>query len=107
MTADAEGRPVRSKAMTGTERGAELPDEILHTVQKGQQIALEAVRKFAETVNEALPPSAASTKRQEVIDAAFHMTDRLVAAQYEFIQKVVDSAARSLSGKQGKGAEKG
>lgn len=93
--------------MTTTERGAELPDEVLDAVARGQQIALEAMRKFAETVNEALPPSAAASKRQEVIDAAFRMTGRLVAAQYEFVQKVVDSAARSLSGKQGNGAEKG
>lgn len=99
--------PERGKDMTTTERGAELSDEVLHAVQKGQQIALEAVRRFVDTVNEALPPSAASTKRQEVIDSAFRMTDRLVAAQYEFIQKVVGSAAKSLGGGEGTSTDKG
>jgi hypothetical protein len=93
--------------MPATERGAEISEEVLHAVQKGQQIALEAVRRFVETVNEALPPAAASTKRQEVIDSAFQMTDRHVAAQYEFIQKVVGSAAKSLSGGEGTSTDKG
>jgi hypothetical protein len=97
----------KGEDMPATERGTEISEEVLHAVQKGQQVALEAVRRFVETVNEALPPSAASTKRQEVIDSAFQMTDRLVAAQYEFIQKVVGSAAKSLSGGEGTSTDKG
>ncbi len=92
--------------MTETDRGAEISDEVLAALQNGQQIALAAVRRFVETVNEALPPSVASTKRQEVIDSAFHMTDRLVTAQYEFVRKVVDSAAKGLSGGEGTSADK-
>ena len=36
-------------------------------------------------------------RRQEVIDSAMEMADRLVHTQYEFIRNVIDSAAKSLS----------
>jgi hypothetical protein len=86
--------------MTIAEKGTEVSNEVLEAVKKGQQVALDAVRTFVEKVNEVVPTSEASTKRQEIIDSAFHMTDRLVAAQYEFIQNVVRASSKSLSSKE-------
>lgn len=67
---------------------------MLKSVESGQRAAIEAVRTFVDTVDQALPRG--GSKRQEVIDGAMQMADRLVHVQYEFIRKVVDEASTSL-----------
>ncbi len=75
-----------------------MSEEVLESVEKGQRAAIEAVRKFIDTVDQALPAlGEAPSRRQEVVDSAMEMADRLVHTQYEFIRKVIDSAGRSLS----------
>ncbi len=79
---------------------AKLSEEVLETVEKSQRVAIDAVRKFVETVDHrlpALPHGDGPTARQEVVDSALEMADRLVHAQYEFIRKVIDSASQTLS----------
>jgi hypothetical protein len=56
------------------------------------------VHRFVDSVDRALPPRGEGpSKRQEIVDPALEMADRLVHAQYDFIRKVVDSAGKSLS----------
>ena len=58
------------------------------------------MRKFVDTVDQtlpALPHGEGPSKRQEIVDSALEMADRLVHAQYEFIHKVIDSAGKSLT----------
>jgi hypothetical protein len=87
---------------TAVDRTKELSDEVLESVEKGQRAAIEAARKFVDTVDRALPAQGEGpSRRQEVIDSAMEMADRLVHTQYEFIRKVIDSAAKSLSGSTG------
>lgn len=81
-------------------RPAEFPDEVLKSVESGQRAAIDAVRKFIDKVDEALPRHEES-RRQEVIDSALDMAEKLVHTQYEFLRKVVDSAAKSLSREDG------
>jgi len=70
---------------------------VLKSVEAGQRAAIEAVRKFVDTVDEALPAKDDSQSRREtVIDAALDMADRLVTTQYEFLRSVVRSADRTL-----------
>jgi hypothetical protein len=70
-----------------------LSDEVLKSVESGQRSAIEAVRKFVDTVDQALPPHAEGpSRRQDVIDAAMEMADRLVHTQYDFLRKVVGDA---------------
>ena len=79
------------------DKPTELSEQVLESVKSGQQAALEAVRKFAETVDKLLPPHGEGpSKRQEVIDAAFEMADRLVQTQYDFLRSVVRSAGKAL-----------
>jgi hypothetical protein len=83
------------------ERAAGLSDEVLKSVEAGQRAAIETVRKFVDTVDEAMPahgdrPSRRETVRETVIDAALDMADRLVTTQYNFIRSVVGSADRAL-----------
>ncbi|AFM16017.1 hypothetical protein Mycch_1209 [Mycolicibacterium chubuense NBB4] len=86
-----------STAHTVVERAAGLSDEVLKSVEAGQRAAIDAVRKFVDTVDDALPAKEEHTSRREtVIDAALDMADRLVSTQYEFLRSVVRSADRSL-----------
>ena len=76
------------------DRTAELSDEVLKAVEAGQRAAIEAVRKFVDTVDEVLPALGERPSRREtIIGAAVDMADRLVTTQYNFIRNVVRSAA--------------
>ena len=79
------------------ERAAGMSDEVLKSVEAGQRAAIETVRKFVDTVDEAMPAHGDRPSRREtVIDAALDMADRLVTTQYNFIRSVVGSADRAL-----------
>jgi hypothetical protein len=94
-------RPKKSTSAqqkTAVDRTADLSDEVLKSVESGQRAAIEAVRKFVETVDEALPAIGGRPSRREaVIDAALEMADKLVHTQYDFLRSVVRSADHSLS----------
>jgi hypothetical protein len=95
--APTESRKRQSK--TAVETSTELSDDVLKAVESGQRAAIEAVRNFVDTVDQALPALGdRPSRRQEVVDSALEMTDRLVHTQYDFIRKVVDSAGESLRG---------
>jgi myosin-crossreactive antigen len=81
------------------DRTIELSDEVLESVESGQRAAIEAVHKFVDTVDEKLPSLGDEhpSRRQEIVDAALEMADRLVHTQYDFLRKVVDSAGKALS----------
>ena len=99
----AHTEPHREPGAT-VERTTELSDEVLRSLESGQRAAIEAVRKFADTVDRALPAIGdRPTRREEIVDAALEMADRLVHTQYEFLRKVVQSAGQTLA-KPGDGA---
>ncbi|HSP37048.1 MAG TPA: hypothetical protein VLR26_04785 [Frankiaceae bacterium] len=77
-------------------RAADLSEDVLKSVEAGQRNALEAVRKFVDTVDEALPAFGdRPSHRERVIDAALDMADKLVTTQYDFLRNVVQSAGRA------------
>ncbi len=85
-------------ARSTAKRTTELSEEVLKSLDEGARGAIEAVRKFVETVDKALPPSGAGpSRREEITDSALEMAQRLVHTQYDFLRKVVDSAGKSLS----------
>lgn len=82
---------------TRVERTAELSEQVLEQVKGSQKKAIEAVRKFMESVDEALPPHGENpSRRQEVIDSALEMSEKLVQTQYDFLTGVVRSAGEAL-----------
>ena len=87
----------RKRQAGGTNRTTDLSDEVLKAVEKGQRAAIEAVRDFVDTVDRTLPHGEQPSKRQEIVDAAMDMADRLVHTQYDFLRNVVQSAGRSLT----------
>ena len=89
-----------ARSATAVDKTQELSEEVLDSLEKGQRAAIEAVRKFVDTVDHtlpALPHGEGPSKRQEIVDSALEMADRLVHAQYDFIHKVIDSAGKSLT----------
>ncbi len=79
------------------EDGAE---RIIDSLADAERTALEAVRRFLDTVNNAFPdvgPDGGA--RQRVIDSAFRMTEELVGTSNEFahrlVQVGVDAAGRA------------
>ena len=93
----------RKEGPSALDRTSELSDELLKSVESGQRAAIEAVRKFVDTVDQTLPALGEHpSKRQQVVDAAMEMADRLVHTQYDFLRKVVEDAGKAI-GKQHNG----
>jgi hypothetical protein len=85
------------------DRTSELSDDVLKSLESGSRAAIEAVRKFVDVVDEALPAlphGERPSRRREIVDAAMDMADRLVKTQYEFLRNVVRSAATTIGGEE-------
>lgn len=88
---------VPDKPTSMADKPTELSEQVLDAVKEGQQAAIEAVRKFVSTVDQALPRvGEAPSHRQQVIDSGLEMADRLVEAQYDFLRNIVRSAGQAL-----------
>lgn len=84
--------------MAISDKSVDLTEGVLEAVKNGQQMAIEAVRKFVDTVDQSLPLGGNdSSKRQEVIDSALAMADKLVATQYDFLRTVVHAAGGAFN----------
>jgi hypothetical protein len=96
---ELEERERERKRQEQIDRTAELSDEVLKSLESGSRAAIEAVRKFVDVVDEALPAlphGERPSRRREILDAAMDMTDRLITTQYEFLRSVVQSAGTAL-----------
>ncbi|MGZ8802278.1 MAG: hypothetical protein ACXWZL_06635 [Mycobacterium sp.] len=85
-----------TKEHTEPSVSAELLDEVRESAKMGQNAAAEALRKFRQTVNEAMP-EALEPLRTQLVDAAIDLADKLVTAQYQFNRNLVRTADRALS----------
>ncbi len=75
-------------------------NRIIDSVADAERTALEAVRRFLDTVNNAFPDVGPDGgQRQKIIDSAFRMTEELVGSSNEFAHRLVkvgsDAAKRS------------
>ncbi len=82
--------------MAKIDRTMELSDEVLEEIKEGQQSVIEAVRKFTDSVDKTVAGDDHPSSREEIVDSALKMADRLVESQYDFLRKVVQSAGESL-----------
>jgi hypothetical protein len=97
-TAQQTKKSTTAKQKGAVARTADLSEEVLKTVETGQRAAIEAVRKFVDTVDEAFPAIGDRPSRREtLIDAALDMVDKIVTTQYDFLRSIVRSADRSLT----------
>jgi hypothetical protein len=81
------------------EKGTDLSEQVLDQVKESQRSAIEAVRSFMDSVDKALPDHGAEpSKRQEIIDSALQMSQKLVKTEYDFLTSVVHSAGETITG---------
>jgi hypothetical protein len=94
-----EAESTEHEQASAVDRTAEFSEDVLESLESGQRAAIEAVRRFVDTVDEKLPSLGGEhpSRRQEIIDAALEMADRLVHTQHDFLRKTVDSAGKALS----------
>jgi len=86
---------------TVVERAAGVSDEVLESVEAGRRAAIEAVRKFVDTVDEVTPALVDASRRKTIVDAALDLADSLVTTRVEFLRSVVRSASEAVSSKPG------
>ena len=99
-TPSAEKTTAAERVAHVVERAAELSDEVLESVEFRERAAIGAVRKFVDTVDEALPGAGdRPTRRKSIVDAALDLADRLVTVQYGFLRSIVASADQALRAK--------
>ena len=80
------------------ERATELSEDMIQALEDGGRAAVEAVKLFLVTVEEALPQvEGARRVEKKITESALKMAEQLIHTQSEFLQKVVDSAGKSLS----------
>ena len=89
--------------MPDTESNSET-DRFIESFHDAGNAALEAVRKFLDTVNGVFPDvNADKGPRQKIIDSAFRMTEQLVGTSTQLAEKIVNVSRDSLGGKHAEG----
>jgi hypothetical protein len=101
-TARKREKPVAAGKAPTIDRATELSDQVLGHLATGQRNAIEAVRKFMQSADRAVPSLGPSpTRRQALVDSALEMSERLVEVEYDFIRGVVHSTGRTVGGADG------
>ena len=78
-----------------------LLDEVLESVDAARHAAIEAVRKFLSTLEEATPALVDPSRRKTALDAAMDLADELSSALMELLRSITRSASEALSSKPG------
>ncbi len=93
----AKSRSREDRVRSAVSSTTDMSEGVLKSVEGAQRAAIDAVQKFVDTVDQALPSlGEGPSRRQEIVDSALEMADRLVHTQYDFLREVVDSAGKSL-----------
>ena len=90
-------------ATTETKAREDSADRIIESIEAAEKTALEAVRRFLDTVNGVFPDvSAEDGPRSKIINSAFRMTEQLVGASNQLAQRVVRASQVVQGGSEGK-----
>jgi len=89
----SEHQPARA-----AQRATELSEDVIQALEDSGRAAIEAVKGFVTTLEEALPQVEGARKvEKQITDSALEMAEQLVQTQSEFLRKVVSSAGKSRS----------
>jgi hypothetical protein len=89
-----------------TRTSTDAPDAaqgFIKDLEKNEDRAIEAVRRFVDTVDGAFPDVGEDGPRRRIIDAAFKMTEQLVGASNQLALNIVDLTERTLAELEKKG----
>ena len=92
---------------TVAERAADLSEDVLESVRDRQQTVIEAMRKFVDRLDEALP-DLGEERRKKVLDALVDFAEKVGTTTNDFVARMVRSASGTLKeGTAKKAAAKG
>ena len=95
----AKKTPAKRAGRSGTAtRPGRDGARVIEGIEDVEQSSLDAVRRFVDAVDEALPDLVQDGVRRRVIDAAFDMTQDLVGASNRLARNVLDATERELEG---------
>ena len=80
---------------TVAERASDLPHEVLERVEARQRAAIEAMRKFVDLLDEALP-DLGEERRKKVLDAFVDFAEKVGTTTNDFVARMVRSASGTL-----------
>jgi hypothetical protein len=85
--------------MTSPEQGGitEGASRIIGSAREAEEFALEAVRKFVDTVDSVFPAGGEDGPRRKVIDSAFKMAEQLVSSWSQVAEKVLKTTSDALT----------
>ncbi len=84
------------KQATVDSPAADLTEELHESAKAGQHAAGQALRKFRDAVDDAIPESV-QPLRDKIVQAALDLADDLVSAQYKFHRSLLNTADRALT----------
>jgi len=84
--------------MASTEKSAtaESASRVIESLRDAEDSALEAMRKFLDTVDGIFPALSDDGPRRKIIDSAFKMTEQLVGTSSELAQRLVKATSDAL-----------
>ena len=86
----------RTAKKTVAERAEALSEEVLESVGARQQAVIEAVRKFVDTLDEAMPNLVDPERRKKILDAVLDLAEQLATTTNEFLRSTLHSASETL-----------
>jgi hypothetical protein len=84
--------------MAASESEQNAAARLVDTIEAAGNASLEAVRKFADTVDGVFPHLGSDEgPRRKIIDSAFKMTEQLVSTSARLAQRILDVAKQEPS----------
>ena len=90
MAESTEKKIVAEEAVT-------LSDERLKSLEANRRNAMQAVCKFVDDVDEAIPATVDPSIRKRIVDSALELADKLGATQLEFQRSVSNTVSEALT----------
>ena len=78
---------------------ADIARDVIDAVDESERSALDAVRRFVDSVDRALPGSGSAddpSRRVEVIDAALKMVEHLLSLSNDFAGRLAETVQRAV-----------
>jgi len=83
--------------MTANESEQSDTTRLFDRIENLEQVSLEAVRKFLDTVDGVFPDLSKDGPRRKIIDSAFNMTEQLVSTSTRLAQNILEVTEKSLT----------
>jgi hypothetical protein len=103
-----EGTTRKEAGSTGDDETTDAAHRFIENLRENEMSAMEAVRRFVDTVNDSFPDVGEDGPRRRIIDAAFKMAEQIVGAGNQLAINLVELSEDALEGLAEKGdAEQG